>query len=99
MIIYLSGPMSGLPEFNRPAFNQAADQLRALGHQVLNPAEAAVPEGSPWIEYMIHALRELPAADMVVMLPGWENSTGARIELLVAEKLGIDRYEMEQVAT
>jgi hypothetical protein len=31
--------MSGIPEFNFPAFNAAAAALRAEGHFVFNPAE------------------------------------------------------------
>ena len=37
--IYVSGPMSGLPDLNFPAFHAAAAELRALGHTVVNPAE------------------------------------------------------------
>ena len=37
--LYLSGPMSGLPENNYPAFHAAASALRAAGYRVVNPAE------------------------------------------------------------
>ena len=41
--IFLSGPMSGLPEFNLPTFHAAADLLRTHGHHVENPAENPEP--------------------------------------------------------
>lgn len=38
--IYIAGPMTGIPEFNYPAFNQWASIYRRLGYEVFNPAEA-----------------------------------------------------------
>lgn len=37
--VYLSGPMSGLPEFNFPAFHKYAAELRSKGYTVFSPAE------------------------------------------------------------
>lgn len=37
-LVYLAGPMRGLPEFNFPAFHAGEADLRALGWGVFNPA-------------------------------------------------------------
>lgn len=37
--VYLAGPMTGIAEFNFPAFDAAASKLRDLGYVVFNPAD------------------------------------------------------------
>lgn len=84
---YLSGPMSGLPEMNYPAFNAEAERLRALGFHVENPAEN--PEQSSWEDYMKAAIIQMLSCEVVVMLPGWSESRGALIERELAMRLGL----------
>lgn len=93
MILYIAGPMSGLPDFNYPAFNAAADELAARGFDVLNPvdAEALNDTGAPqrWDWYMRHAIRMVLAADGVALLDGWEKSRDAQLEHRIATDLGL----------
>lgn len=93
MKLYIAGPMSGYPEFNYPAFRVAESDLRALGHDVLNPvnAERHNTTGKPqeWDWYMRHALRMVVESDGVSLLPGWEESRGANLERFVARELGL----------
>ncbi len=88
--IYIAGPMTGLPDFNYPAFNAAAKLLRDMGHTVLNPAENPAPRCGTWSGYMRMALAQLVQVDCVVLLPGWAESRGALLERSVAQALGID---------
>ncbi|HDN9019636.1 TPA: DUF4406 domain-containing protein [Aeromonas salmonicida] len=84
--IYIAGPMSGLPNFNRDAFNQEAQRLLGLGHVALNPA--ILPDGLEQHEYMALCIEMVKMADQLVMLPHWERSAGATAEHALAIKLG-----------
>ncbi|MFM5187457.1 DUF4406 domain-containing protein [Aeromonas caviae] len=86
MKIFISGPMSGLPNFNRDAFNAEAHRLLGLGHVALNPA--ILPDGLEQHEYMAICIEMVKMADQLVMLPGWERSAGARAEHALAIKIG-----------
>lgn len=85
--LYLAGKMTGLPDFNYPAFNAEAARLRAIGYHVENPAEN--PQQDTWQDYMRVAIAQLVKCDAVALLPGWEGSRGALIENGLAVSLGI----------
>lgn len=87
--IYIAGPMTGLPEFNYPAFNNEAQRLRSLGYDVENPAENPEPPCKSWLGYMRMALPQLVNCDIVALLPGWQDSKGARIERSLAIDLSL----------
>ncbi|MGF0241212.1 DUF4406 domain-containing protein [Rhodococcus sp. IEGM1300] len=87
--LYLAGPMTGFEDFNFPAFNKVAAELRARGYIVENPAEHGVVEDAEWRDYMAYDLTRLGLCGIVAVLPGWENSKGARLEVHIARELNM----------
>lgn len=85
--IYIAGPMSGLPEFNRPTFMQVAKLLRERGHFVMNPAENPAPASGSWDDWMRLAIGQLIQCEAVAVLPNWEASNGASLEVTIAHRL------------
>lgn len=94
MKIYIAGPMSGLVEFNRPAFMFTAAKLTGRGHTALNPA--VLPEGLSQAEYMDICLAMLRCAEVIYLLKGWEESPGARAEKALDEKLEMQIIYQEE---
>ncbi|WP_246541602.1 DUF4406 domain-containing protein [Pseudomonas rustica] len=87
--LYLAGPMTGIEDFNYPAFNAMAERLRAAGYDVENPADHGTVDGADWADYMAYDLTRLGLCGQVAVLPGWENSKGARLEVHIARELGM----------
>ena len=97
--VYVAGPMTGIADFNYPAFNAVADQLRAKGYEVENPADHGIVEGAQWADYMAYDLTRLGLCGMIALLPDWEKSQGARLEVLIAEKLGMTVVDAHDLVT
>lgn len=105
---YLSGPMAGYPDRNYPAFTAMREHLRRQGWVVICPAEHSVEVGAPekceaheakdtpeqYAEYMRWDIGVLidPTTTAIVLLPGWKESRGARIELAVAVAMSLNIY-------
>lgn len=100
-VIYLAGPMRGYDYQNTPAFDRAAERLRAQGHIVISPPEEDKAAGE---EYMLHVAKDheftekelarvilrdcaivCNKIDEIAFLPEWEKSKGARVEFALAE--------------
>jgi hypothetical protein len=91
--LYVAGPMSGYPDCNYPAFNEAAEALRSLGYEVINPAEFG--EGRHYVDFIREDLRLMLDCHGVATLEGWWESVGARNEVSVA---GILKMPVRSVA-
>ena len=106
MKIYIAGPMTGIEDFNFPLFFETEEKLKELGYEVVNPAhndgktleEALISAGSPerpskpWTHYMRRDLAHVLEVEALCVLPNWQNSKGAKLEVHVAEELGLPIY-------
>lgn len=96
MKIYIAGPMTGYKELNFPAFAATATRLRAQGYEVISPAEVNPDLNADWLECMLVDMKLVSECDAIYMLYGWELSSGARIEHIVAKKLNLQiTYEQD----
>ena len=96
-MIYLSGPMTGLPGHNFPAFHAEAARLRALGYTVVNPAEINHVRPGDWHQCLRADLKALLDCDAIVLLDGWETSQGAHLELHVAHRVGLEVLQAREL--
>ena len=110
--VFLSGPMSGIDYYNAPEFARARAICKLAGaERIFDPSvswtisDAAEPDTHEY--YMKKCINELtshnffsaydPSYDILVQLPGWEDSKGARIEAMVADVCGITRIALDDV--
>ena len=112
MRIYISGPVSGMPDNNVAAFATAAYRLRQAGHEVYSPVEF-IPSRFSHQQAILMCLRELtrnsgavpagmgkhalkPRYEVMVQLDGWQESLGAQLEAEVADACGIERMTLDE---
>ena len=100
MKIYISGaitaPTTGKPRENfAEAFNSAADYLRSLGHEPVNPTDPALQSkavGTQWVDYIARDVKLVSECDGIYFIAGANASDGSHIESIVAEHLRIPSY-------
>lgn len=85
---YLSGPMSGYPKYNYDAFDDAAYILRQSGIKLESPHENPWPHNGDqmdapelWKIMMEKCFEQMERCQGIIMLKGWPQSRGARIEI------------------
>lgn len=98
-MIYISGPITGDKAY-RQKFRAAAEQLKARGYNVVNPAELddVLPvESMTWSQILDHCLDLLGRCDAVVVLPGWEESRWCNREVGYAQGVGMIILPIEEL--
>lgn len=94
--VYIAGPMTGLPDYNFPAFHAAAAAWRARGWGVFNPAAAFDGDQTkPYKDYVAYDMKLLRSCDAIAMLPGWDGPTarGSVWEREIALLFGLPVYD------
>lgn len=96
--VYIAGPMTGIPEYNLPAFNLAETLIRAQypGIEIENPAHNVSNGGSagsqPYSFYFRLGLQQLIQCKTIILLPGFQQSKGAAMEYDIAVMLDMEAY-------
>lgn len=105
MLVYICGPMSGKPNLNQESFILAQEYLLSLGKPSVRPHDipakehpgtecpesyAAAQEGHSAACFLRSDIAYmLMECDELFVLPGWETSVGARLEINVAAACGL----------
>ncbi len=92
MKVYISGPMTGKPGYNYDEFHRCADRLREAGHEPLNPATSfngATSHPAGRSAFMREDFKLILEADAVAVMPGWQDSPGADVEVRMCRELGL----------
>ncbi len=106
VIIYLSGPISldgratsAEIQDNITAFRDHQKRLERANYTVLCPLDNGLPHDSSWADHMRADIGMLMRAHEIFMLPRWQESRGASLELFLASQLGMPiRFQIVEVS-
>ena len=85
MKYYIAGPMSGIAQFNYPAFFDAAEQLRNAGYDVVSPAEMDSPE----VQAAALASEEGNLSELADTGESWGDMLSADVKLIADDVDGV----------
>lgn len=104
---YIAGKITGLPvDTYTDNFRHACKIVSAFGMEPVNPVEVVLDlcsgpghcGGEPplhhWSCYMRHTLRLMLTCDVIVLQPNWTDSAGSKMELRIADELGMPSWVM-----
>jgi hypothetical protein len=94
---YLSGAISYQANFKYYS-KSYEDKLRYWGiTDIFNPDETEWPENVKWETCLKYNLKIIVDCDVLVLLPNWKKSRGAKLEVHVAKALGIRVIEFNDL--
>lgn len=101
--VYISGPISGITNGNREQFAQYTEKFKNLNFEPVNPhtihsdefvndlntklENKEITELEYWVAFMKPDIAKMMDCDIIAVLPKWETSKGANIEVYIAKSL------------
>ena len=99
-VIYISGPITGIPNSNYEAFEEREKYLQKKGYDTVNPLKkksevlylklrqaGKISKRLFWTLNMRDDIRIMMDCDAISLLPGWRKSQGAPREVYIAKFL------------
>lgn len=87
---YIGGKMTGEPEHGYPKFFAAEKRLHAKGYKTINPARLN-RQGDDWFVCLRNDIKFIVTkCKGIALLDNWHKSPGAKLELAIAIRLGMD---------
>lgn len=90
--IYISGPITDMPNKNIDEFEKYEQKFNNLNFEVINPHKLHSPmqiESFTWSDFMRADIKAMMDCDLVAVLPGWDKSKGANLEVYIARSLAM----------
>lgn len=83
--------MTGIRDYNYPAFYEAEEKLLSAGYRTINPAslDHKDEKRNTWRHCIKRDIPQMLTCDLICLLPGWQKSRGASLEYRVASAVGI----------
>ena len=105
MKIFISGPMTGYPDYNFPAFDKVEQLLNSKGIKTVSPvticqeySQEAVIKDKTLFAKMVEKQQDAEkTCTAILLLKGWEASNGARLELNTALKNCLDIFQESDI--
>lgn len=116
--VYISGPITGHENGNKNAFNEAELKFKSMNFDVVNPhnlhdriweedwyqkyINKEISNNEYWAGFMKKDIEHLVQCDFIALLPNWEGSRGANMEIAIAKGLGmpiVNAIDMQEITT
>jgi len=89
-IVYIAGKITGMEQQAYQLFELYEKALKQKGYIVANPMKLNHEHDKKWSSYMRECISCLMECDKIFLMHNWVESKGAKLELSIANSIGID---------